>query len=154
MALKICINAIGKISEREILSLMQDYTKRIKWDFKVNEFNNSQNSSSDVAKAQEAQLLWSKCESSDFVIAMDERGQELTSVEFSKLLSDLENKGVNRVTFLIGGADGHSDETRKKANKILSLSKMTMPHKIARLILVEQIYRAFSIAQNHPYHRV
>ena len=153
MALIISINAIGKISEKEILSLMQDYSKRVKWDLKINEFSNSKSQNVDTAKVDEEKLLWSKCADRDYVIAMDEKGDELTSTQFAALLSKLEGQGVPHIHFLIGGADGHTDNTRAKANKMLSLSKMTLPHKIARLVLVEQLYRAFSITKGHPYHR-
>lgn len=83
-----------------------------------------------------------------FCIALDERGEQMSSEEFSKLL---ENHA--KISFFIGGAYGFSDEFRSRMDKVLSLSKLTMAHKIARLVLFEQIYRALSISANHPYHK-
>jgi len=87
-------------------------------------------------------------EAKGFTVALDEKGKELTSVEFAKLLSSKAN-----ISFLIGGADGLSEEVKKKANLTLSLSKMTLQHDVARIVLLEQIYRAYLINKGSPYHR-
>lgn len=100
-------------------------------------------------KIDEGQKLLAK--SSGIIIAMDEKGEVFTSIEFSKKMQDLQEFGD--ISFLIGGADGLSLEVRNNAKLLISLSKMTMPHSLARLVLVEQIYRAKSILANHPYHR-
>ncbi len=87
-------------------------------------------------------------EAKGFIVALDERGKELTSVEFAKLLSSKAN-----ISFLIGGADGLSEEVKKRADFTLSLSKMTLQHDVARIVLLEQIYRAYLINKGSPYHR-
>jgi 23S rRNA (pseudouridine1915-N3)-methyltransferase len=102
-------------------------------------------------KKTECEKLLAK--SSGFIIAMDEKGQSFDSMNFAKKLANWQSLTNKNISFLIGGADGLTDEIRQKADILISLSKMTMPHSMARLVLVEQIYRANSILNNHPYHR-
>ncbi len=83
-----------------------------------------------------------------FTVILDERGEELTSVEFSRLVS-----GKREITFVVGGADGLSEEVKEKGDFKLSLSRMTLQHDIARVVLLEQIYRAVQIARGSKYHR-
>lgn len=146
MALKIIINAIGKVTEKEFIALNAEYIKRTKWGIAINEFTAA-------TKAKEAKALWPIDTGGSYVIAMDEKGKQMDSYEFAHLLSKLESGGTSKLYFLIGGADGHEAETLEKANLTLSLGKMTLPHKMARLLLIEQIYRAFTINTGHPYHR-
>jgi 23S rRNA (pseudouridine1915-N3)-methyltransferase len=153
VSLKIIINAIGKITERELITLSQEYIKRSRWDITINEFAQAQEGNPATNKAKEAFSIWPNDLNNAYVIVLDEKGKEFTSVEFSGLISKLEAEGVRKLYFLIGGADGHDTKTLKNANIILSLGKMTLPHKLARLILIEQIYRAFTINSGHPYHR-
>ena len=86
--------------------------------------------------------------SGGYVVALDERGQELDSVEFAEMLKD-----KSAVSFFIGGAYGLSENFKAKADKIISLSRLTLAHKIAKLLLFEQIFRALCINANHPYHK-
>ena len=86
------------------------------------------------------------------IIAMDERGRDFTTVDFSKKISSWRDSG-DSLAFVIGGADGLDSQLKKEASMMLRLSSMTLPHAMARVMLVEQIYRAFSILTNHPYHR-
>jgi 23S rRNA (pseudouridine1915-N3)-methyltransferase len=153
MTLKVVINAIGKITEREIISLNQEYIKRIKWEIAVNELQPARLGNESKNKEKEAESLWPSNTNNAYVIALDETGKQFTSEEFSQKLSQLESNGTGKIYFLIGGADGHTQTTRDKADLIISLGKMTLPHKLARLILIEQIYRAYSISSGHPYHR-
>ncbi|WP_457569436.1 23S rRNA (pseudouridine(1915)-N(3))-methyltransferase RlmH [Desulfurobacterium sp.] len=97
-------------------------------------------------KEEEGKLLLSKTKG--FVIALDERGKELNSKEFAKLLQK-----HRYISFLIGGADGLSEDVKKEADMLLSLSKLTLQHDIARIVLLEQIYRGFQIIKGTPYHR-
>ena len=89
----------------------------------------------------------------DIVVAMDEHGRDFTTMDFAKKVDGWKNEGCG-VTFLIGGADGLDPELKKGCRMMLRLSSMTLPHAFARVMLVEQIYRAWSILNNHPYHRV
>lgn len=102
----------------------------------------------DKIKEFEAQKLLKK--TSGLIIALHEKGQQFSSCGFAKKFQDWQ---VKDISFIIGGADGLSTELIKNADFVLSLSKATMPHSLARLVLVEQIYRAQSIINNHPYHR-
>lgn len=86
------------------------------------------------------------------IIAMDERGRDFTTVDFSKKIASWRDSG-DSLAFVIGGADGLDSQLKKEASMMLRLSSMTLPHAMARVMLVEQIYRAFSILTNHPYHR-
>jgi len=88
-----------------------------------------------------------------FVIVMDERGDGLRSLDFAKTLEKLQNNNENYIQFIIGGADGLTDELRGRANLLLSFGQQTWPHMLARVMLFEQIYRAQQILAGHPYHR-
>ncbi|CAN5784542.1 23S rRNA (pseudouridine(1915)-N(3))-methyltransferase RlmH [soil metagenome] len=86
-------------------------------------------------------------------IVLDERGRQLSSMEFSKWIEKQELNGRKRVSFLIGGADGHSPEVREAADELWALSTMTLQHEMALVVLLEQIYRGYSIMRGTPYHR-
>jgi Uncharacterized conserved protein len=86
-------------------------------------------------------------------IVMDERGRQLTSPEFSRVVGDLELHGVKNVAVLVGGADGHSERVRKQADLLLGVSRFTLQHELALLVTLEQIYRAYGILRGTPYHR-
>ncbi len=88
-----------------------------------------------------------------FVVLLDENGKNISSKEFANFLEKKEENGQNNLSFVIGPANGHSEDVKKKANFVLSFSKLTFPHDLAMVILAESLYRAFSIKNNHPYHR-
>lgn len=88
----------------------------------------------------------------EFVVALDERGKSFSSKELSSWLGTRMNEGIDLV-FVIGGADGHAEGVRARADLVWSLSPLTFPHALARVVLVEQLYRAVSLLRNHPYHR-
>ena len=104
------------------------------------------------AKDEEGRALLGKLTPRDVLVALDERGKALGSVEFAKWLQRQQDSGRD-VAFVIGGDEGLSDEVRAKAGLVLSLSAMTMPHRLARLVLLEQVYRAFTIMRGEPYHK-
>ncbi len=89
-----------------------------------------------------------------FVIALDERGRMLDSVAFARLLDDLRGGGFRELVFVVGGPEGLPPEATRQADLLLSLGPMTLPHALARLVLVEQLYRAHTLLSGHPYHRV
>ena len=101
----------------------------------------------------EAAALLAKVPASHKVMALDPRGQPLTSEAFASLLARLRDQGTGGLAFLIGGADGLSREAVGKAAEALALGPMTLPHGLARIVLAEQIYRAMTILSGHPYHR-
>jgi 23S rRNA (pseudouridine1915-N3)-methyltransferase len=86
-------------------------------------------------------------------IVLDERGKSISSEDFARRLARLRDEGASDVAFLIGGPDGHGEELRKKAVLLLSFGSMTWPHRLVRVMLAEQIYRAVTILVKHPYHR-
>ncbi len=106
----------------------------------------------ELQKQKEGELILKNITNSDFVILLDEKGKEFASVDFAKYLQGKMNSGIKNIIFIIGGPYGFSDEVYKKANEKIALSKLTFTHEMVRLFFVEQLYRAFSILRNEPYH--
>lgn len=102
--------------------------------------------------AAEGERIRAAIDPGDFVVVMDEHGEEMTTVAFAKFLNG-KRLDAETVVFVIGGPDGLAPEIKALGNKTMRLSKMTLPHALARVLLAEQIYRAWSILANHPYHR-
>ena len=90
--------------------------------------------------------------SAPFVVLLDSRGKQFTSEEFAGFIDAHQTRGTQTMLFAVGPADGFSEQMLKAANQLLSLGKMTLPHELARVVLLEQLYRAFTIINNHPYH--
>ncbi len=103
-------------------------------------------------KKMEAEKILDKLKPTDFLILLDEKGKQLTSVEFASFIQQKENNSIKKIIFLIGGAFGFDDKIYERANDKISLSKMTFSHQLIRLIFLEQLYRAFTIQHNFPYH--
>jgi 23S rRNA (pseudouridine1915-N3)-methyltransferase len=104
------------------------------------------------AMADEAKRLLAGVNAADFVVLLDERGKSLTSVQWSTWLGERRQEGRD-VAFLIGGPDGFDAAVRTRANATWSLSALTFPHALVRVLLIEQLYRAHALLTNHPYHR-
>jgi 23S rRNA (pseudouridine1915-N3)-methyltransferase len=102
--------------------------------------------------AEEGKTLLERSEGHHRVV-LDERGERLTSRQFARMIEDLELAGTRRAAFLVGGSDGHSNEVRAKANRVLSLSSLTLQHELALVVLLEQLYRGYAILRGLPYHR-
>ena len=146
------IIAIGKKHEKWVLNGIELFEKRWKKPFDLKwEILAHSNFAEEKAREEETQRILAKIKPSDFVILLDERGKNISSPELAKMLS---NGFVNSQNFVIviGGAFGVSEELRKRANFVWSLSKLVFPHQIVRLILVEQIYRAQEISSGGKYH--
>ena len=103
--------------------------------------------------AEEARLIASALPPKAFAVVLDERGKAMASEAFAGLLRKTLDNGTPDMAFLIGGPDGHAPETREGAGLLLSFGPMTWPHRMVRVMLFEQIYRAVTIMVNHPYHR-
>lgn len=110
------------------------------------------NLSKEQIKNEEGKLILQKIQSSDTVVLLDERGKELRSMDFAEWLQQIMNQGPKQLVFVVGGPYGFSDEVYTRANRKLSLSQMTFSHQMIRLFFMEQLYRAFSILKNEPYH--
>jgi len=147
LLMKYKVIAIGQLKRGFLRDGCDFYKKRLSNYSKVEEIELKESSE----KERESEALLKK--SGHFVIALDERGEQFTSKAFANYITQLENKSISEVSLLIGGADGHSDELKTKANKLISLSKATLPHELARMMLFEQLYRIESIRAGHPYHR-
>jgi 23S rRNA (pseudouridine1915-N3)-methyltransferase len=142
--MKIEIIAAGRIKNGPLMDLCAEYKKRMRWPVAIKEID-AKNTA-----AEHAAILKSINDQS-YVFAMDERGQSLSSFSFTKRIETA--AGRSPVQFIIGGADGLSDEIRKRADFILCFGAQTWPHMLARVMLLEQIYRAQQIHTGHPYHR-
>ena len=146
--MKINLVTIGKLKEKFLVEGVEEYLRRIKNFAKVDVREISECRTVD----EEGKKLLAQVPRESFLIVLDVAGVELTSEQLAEKISSLTLRGVSDITFLIGGAFGLSDEVRKAANLRLSLSQMTFTHQMARLIIVEQIYRAFKINRGEPYH--
>lgn len=107
----------------------------------------------DALREIEGQRILKLVGDADYLVVWDQRGQQLDSVEFARLLQRLRNEAISKVWMVVGGPLGVSSNLLEGANSVLSLSKMTFPHDMARLMVVEQLYRAFSILKGEPYHK-
>ena len=149
--------AIGKTDSKELQKLIEDYQKRlgfyIKFEFEViPDLKNSKNLTDEQQKQKEGKLILGKLGPTDVLILLDESGKQMDSVSFSDYLQKHMNSGIKQLVFVIGGPYGFSSEIYEKAQGKLSLSKMTFSHQMVRLFVVEQLYRAFTILRNEPYH--
>jgi len=148
--LKINISVIAKLAKNSPeTEIVNDYLKRLPWSININQLELKNSLPADKQKIQEGEILLKSIPAGSFVIALDEKGNKFTSQSFTAYLEKISQP----ICFIIGGAFGLSEAVKTRADALLSLSDMTMPHIIARVILVEQLYRAYSISNNHPYHK-
>ncbi|HXJ98715.1 MAG TPA: 23S rRNA (pseudouridine(1915)-N(3))-methyltransferase RlmH [Gelidibacter sp.] len=155
--MQIKLLAIGKTDNQQLQQLIDDYQKRlgfyIKFEFEIiPDIKNAKNLSEKQQKQREGELILAKVGTSDLLILLDENGKQYDSVSFSEHLQKQMNSGIKQLVFVIGGPYGFSSEVYTKANGKISLSKMTFSHQMIRLFMIEQLYRAFTILRNEPYH--
>ena len=155
--MKIKIIAIGKTDDKNLQLMIQTYEQRLKHYVKfemkiIPDIKNSKNLTNEQQKEKEGDLLIKEIQTTDQLILLDEKGKEFRSREFSQLLQKKMNSGIKQLVFVIGGPYGFSNKIYQKANGKVSFSKMTFSHQMIRLFVVEQIYRAFTILKNEPYH--
>jgi 23S rRNA (pseudouridine1915-N3)-methyltransferase len=149
--------APGKAHEDYVRTGVEDYTARIqnyfpaRWRILPSK-KNMAGATPDQWKHQEAELVLAALKPDDYLIALDENGKSLTSPKLAGYIQDRANESVKRLVFLIGGAYGLDQKVLARARFIWSLSTLTFPHQLVRLILAEQIYRACSIMRNEKYH--
>lgn len=154
------IITIGSIKENYIRDGIAEFKKRIKpyanlEEIELKETLITDESSSNIEKAldDEADKILSKINSRDYVIALDVKGRQYDSEEFSKKLEELKIDGYNDFVYIIGSSYGLSEKIKNRADLKLSFSKFTFPHQLMKLILFEQIYRWIKISKNEPYHK-
>lgn len=155
--MQITLLAIGKTDNKNLQALIIEYEKRlghyIKFDLEViPDIKNSKNLSEAQQKEKEGELILKKLNPTDILILLDENGKQYTSVDFSNYLQKKMNAGTKKMVFVIGGPYGFSDSVYKASDGKISLSKLTFSHQMVRLFVVEQMYRAFTILRNEPYH--
>jgi len=155
--MKIKIIAIGKTHKSFLIDGENEYLKRIKKyvaieKIEIPDLKNAKKLTFNQIKEKEGKLLLSKIEPHSLIILLDEKGKDYTSIKFSKWMQDKMNRGYKNIIFLIGGAYGFSDDVYKVANEKIALSKMTFSHQMIRMLFTEQIYRAYTILNNEPYH--
>lgn len=148
---------VGKTDMKEVEALVAMYTKRLNHYVKfaittLADVRNTKNLSAAEQKRMEGEAILRLVTDSDHLMLLDEYGLELRSIEFADLLQKRMSAGTKRLVFVIGGPYGFSDAVYQRANSKLSLSKMTFSHQIVRAIFTEQLYRAFTILKNEPYH--
>jgi 23S rRNA (pseudouridine1915-N3)-methyltransferase len=149
--------AIGKTDNKDLQSLINEYTKRlsfyVKFDLEIiPDIKNVKNLSEAQQKEKEGELILTKIAPTDQLILLDENGKTFSSVGFSYYLQKKMNAGIKTLVFVIGGPYGFSETVYQKAQGKVSLSEMTFSHQMVRLFVIEQIYRGFTILQNEPYH--
>ena len=159
--MNISIISVGKLKEKYLKSGIEEYTKRLGSYTKINEIEVAdekapeQLSEADmeIVKKKEAERILAKISPDAYVIALAIDGKMKTSEQLAKDIESLMTYGRSKIVFVIGGSLGLHEEVLKRADEKLSFSKMTFPHQLMRLILVEQVYRAFRIMKGEPYHK-
>lgn len=155
--MKISIINVGRVRQKFVLEGEKEYLQRFKAGFDVELLELGIESPESMAVEQimerEAVALEKKLKNGGYVILLDQRGKNLNSESFAAVLQDRMNAGSKQVWFIIGGAYGTSDRIRKNADLVVSLSPLTFPHQLTRLILVEQIYRTQGILAGTGYHK-
>lgn len=155
--MKIKLLCIGKTDDKNLVTLKTNYQLRLQHYIKfemeiIPDVKKTKNLSENQQKELEGDLILKKIKSTDQLILLDENGHEFRSVEFSRFLQKKMNSGIKQLVFVIGGPYGFSNDVYKKSQGKVSLSKMTFSHQMIRLIIIEQLYRAFTILKREPYH--
>ncbi len=155
--MKIKLLMVGKTDDKHLEQLTEKYARRLGHYLRfsrevVPDIKNSKSLSTSEQKEKEGEQLLKRVDLSDQVWLLDEKGKELGSVEFADFLQKKMNAGTRQLVLVIGGPFGFSEAVYRRADGCLSLSRMTFSHQMVRLFLVEQLYRAFTILRNEPYH--
>ena len=155
--MKIVLLTIGKTNEKYLIEGISNFTKRLSkyCNFTIVEIPNLRrvnNLSINERKAMEGDLILNRINNNDHLFLLDNKGKSFSSIGFSNILQNQMLLSRKSIIFVIGGAYGFSDKMYNRADQLISLSKMTLSHQMVRLICVEQLYRAYTILLNHPYH--
>jgi len=155
--MKFKLITLGKTNKSYFNEAEQEYLKRlakyIQFEkLELPDIKNAKNLTENQLKQEEGKLILSKIEKGSLLILLDENGKEYTSANFARWMRDEMNRGHKTITFVIGGAYGFSEEVYAAAKLKMSLSQMTFNHQMVRMFFIEQVYRAFTILNNEPYH--
>ena len=156
--MNITLIAVGKIKETYFKQSISEYIKRLSpyCSLKIIEISSESimdENDYEKYKQSEAKKILQYLNKSSYIITLEIEGKQLNSVDFARKIKNISNEGINELIFIIGGANGLDEIISKEANFKLSFSKMTFTHQMIRVILLEQIYRAFKILNNESYHR-
>lgn len=159
--MKIKLITIGKLKEKYLKDGIEEYAKRLSRFTKLEMIELADEKTPDNASLaeneqilqKEAERILTKISDREYVIALAIEGQQFPSETFTQTLSDITVRGYSNITFVIGGSLGLAPVVKKRANLLMSFGKLTLPHQLMKLVLIEQIYRAFMIQQGSPYHK-
>lgn len=159
--MNITLVTVGKLKEKYLKQAIDEYSKRLSRYCKLDIIelpdektpDNASEKEETQIKEKEGKAILSKIKDNSYVVAMDLKGKQLTSEELSSFVERCGITGNSNIVFVIGGSLGLSDEVIKRADYKLCFSKMTFPHQLFRVMLLEQVYRAFRIMKNEPYHK-
>ncbi len=159
--MNIIVISVGRIKEKYLVSGIAEYAKRLSKYCKLTLIEVADEKASEklsekdriIVKKKEGEKILSKIKENTYVVTLEIEGKQMTSEGFSKKIEDLMLEGISNVTFVIGGSLGLSKEVISRSDFKISFSKMTFPHQLMKMVLLEQIYRGFRIIRNEPYHK-
>lgn len=155
--MKIVVLSVGRVRQRFVLDAEGEYLQRIKGSFQVELVELGMESPESMkpaeVQAREAEEVLKKTKGYDYLVVLDERGKEMSSKALSEFVQTRMNSGIKSVCFVIGGAYGFAEKVRQEADLILSLSTLTFPHQLTRMLLVEQLYRSHTLIKGISYHK-
>ena len=148
---------VGKNNDSRLISLMEDYTKRINRYHRLDiqiipELKNKGKMSENIQKQKEGQLIIEKLKAGDWVVLLDEKGKSFNSIGFSQYINAKRSSSHKRMVFVLGGPFGFSEKMYARGQEKIALSSMTFSHQMVRLFFLEQLYRANTLLNNEPYH--
>jgi 23S rRNA (pseudouridine1915-N3)-methyltransferase len=151
--MRLLVAAVGRLKPGPLRDLQDLYARRIAWPLTLREVEERRKLPPPDLQVREGELLLAAAPARATIVALDERGRTFDSRSFAERVADWASSRAEGVAFLLGGADGHGEAVRARADVLLSLGAMTWPHLLARIMLLEQLYRAQQILAGHPYHR-
>jgi 23S rRNA (pseudouridine1915-N3)-methyltransferase len=156
--MNINIISVGRVREKYIRHGIDEFLKRLTTysSVKITEIQAEElatDAPTEKILQKEAERIFNKIKENTYVIVLDRQGEKMSSEKFAQKLGEISTQGVNQLAFVLGSSEGLAEDVKKRADFVLSVSEMTFPHQLMRLILLEQIYRAFRILNNEPYHK-
>jgi 23S rRNA (pseudouridine1915-N3)-methyltransferase len=151
--MRLVIAAVGRLRDAPSRALFDAYAERLSWPLAVREVELRRTMAPGPARAEESRLLLDAIGDRAIIVALDEHGANWSSAELAQRIAAWRDDSAQEIAFAVGGADGHDAALLGRAAATVAFGRMTWPHRLARIMLVEQIYRAQQILAGHPYHR-
>lgn len=159
--MRLSLICVGKLKDAQEQAVVARYEKRIAGiggtlgfsKLETHEIAESRGQTAELRRQKEAQNIMQASAKAHFKLVLDEGGATMTSIKFAQWLGARRDDGISSIAVLIGGPDGHNESIRQSADFTLALSNLTLPHGLARIVFIEQLYRAMTILSGHPYHR-